>query len=87
MGQTIYHKLSAEVTGPDGREWLVTVEPPYFAPAEGGEIPWEATITWLQTRSEARQAQEKPTVSTFIVSTREGIFTALRLVVDTVPRT
>ncbi len=89
MGMIIYHKITAEITGPDGREWLVSIEPPAKEQKPGEVwVKWDATIRRLFTREELEQlGGVEPEPITYQVPSDEGMFKALNLALDLVPRT
>lgn len=76
----IYHKLSALVTGDDGREWKVSVEPPLDAPGEGKPTSWDVLILHRPENGEKSAGYFEHTVTT-----HEGMFKALSLAVELVP--
>ena len=86
MGMIVYHKITTEITGPDGREWLVSVEPPLKAPPEGEATKWEVVIKELLTRDElANLGGVEPEPFTYIAPTYDGMFSALNIALNLVP--
>jgi hypothetical protein len=86
MGMIVYHKISVEITGPDGREWLVEVEPPTKASPPGVATLWEAKITQLLTREELAQRNGVPAVPhDYTIPTMDGMFSALNTALSLVP--
>jgi len=79
-----YHKLTAEMTGDDGREWLVTIEPPFDRTPEGEPTKWEAKIIPQLMRSEAAEGVSSEPL-TYTIPTRDGMFSALHLALNLVP--
>lgn len=80
----IYHKLSAEITGDDGREWLVTVEPPMKA-LPGEPVKFEAEIKHLPTRQEVERLGGEPEPFKYTIPTHDGMFVALSMALNLVP--
>lgn len=77
----VYHKLSAEITGDDGREWVVSVEPPHKAPPEGKATSYEVKIQRVHNGTET---DPSPTI-THNVPSMDGMFSALNTALALVP--
>jgi hypothetical protein len=77
----VYHKLSAEITGDDGREWIVSVEPPLKAPPEGEATSYEITIQRVHNGTETEPAADLK----YNVPSQDGMFSALNMGLALVP--
>lgn len=82
----LYHSLSAEVSGDDGREWVVTVEPPVHRPPPGEPTKFECTIKQAYTRGElaARGGVEAEPL-TYTIPSMDGMFSAFHQAINLVP--
>jgi len=84
MGMIMYHKLTAEITGPDGRGWIVSVEPPLKAAPEGEATKYEVELRRdLPNWPEAYEGAEP---LKYTVPSPDGMFKALSMALDLVPR-
>jgi hypothetical protein len=82
----VYHKLIAEITGDDGREWLVSVEPPMKAALPGEPVKYEAEVKPVLTRQQlADRGGVEPEPFKYTIPSREGMFIALSMALNHVP--
>lgn len=81
----LYHSLSAEVSGDDGREWVVTVEPPVHRPPPGEPTKFKCTVKRAYSREELAARNGEIETLTYTIPSMDGMFSAFHQAINLVP--